>query len=106
MTEGNVPVNIQILDKEYAVSCPESERDGLLRSAAMLDNRMRSTRDEGKVLGTERLVVITALNIVHEQMQNQLHSEARMADVESEVRGLEDKISGALSRRATEEAVN
>ncbi len=106
MTEGNVPVNIQILDKEYAVSCPESERDGLLRSAAMLDRRMRQTRDEGKVLGTERLVVITALNIVHEHIQNQLHNEAQMTDVESEIRGLEDKINGALSRRATEEAVD
>ena len=63
------PVSVEILDKEYLVSCTEEEKASLLESARLLNERMRQVRDSGKVLGVERMAVITALNVIHEFTQ-------------------------------------
>ena len=50
MTDEAIPVTVEILDKEYIVSCLEDERDALLESARLLNDRLRQVRDAGKVL--------------------------------------------------------
>lgn len=61
-----VPVNVRILDKDYLVACPKGEEAALLASAKRVDKEMRKIRDSGKVLGSERIAVMVALNLAHE----------------------------------------
>lgn len=102
----SVPVNVQILDKEYMISCPVEEKDALLQSAKVLNERMREVRDGGKVLGTERIAVMAALNIVHELLRHQNHHQAAVDAIQKDVSRLEQKIKGAISRRRVPEAVD
>lgn len=66
MNNPHVPVLIQILGKDYHISCPEDEQENLLVASRFLDGKMREVRDSGKVIGMERIAVMAALNIVHE----------------------------------------
>jgi cell division protein ZapA len=95
-----VPVIIQILDKDYTVACPAEEREGLLESARLLNERMREVRDSGKVLGTERMAVMTALNVIHEVTLERALRERALADTGAAIRALESKLSNAVPRRA------
>jgi len=45
VSEEMVPVSVEILDKEYVISCPPGDKDALLESARLLSSRMRSVRD-------------------------------------------------------------
>ncbi len=90
------PIQVQILDKEYLVACPEGERDALLAAARHLDRRMRDVRDSGKVIGTERIAVITALNMTHELLQDQRNREEYAKTVDTGIRRLSEKIRVAL----------
>ena len=56
---------VHLLDKEYRIGCPPEERDGLIRAAAFLDDKLRETR-EANVIGLERIAIMAALNIAHE----------------------------------------
>lgn len=60
---------VQILDKDYLIACPESERQALTQSAGYLDSKMREIRASGKIHGLERIAVMAALNIAHEFLQ-------------------------------------
>lgn len=99
MSSQSVPVSIQIMDKEYMVSCPPEEREALLESARMLDRRMKEARDGGKVLGTERMAVMAALNIVHELLQNRGERLRFEESMSAEIRRLGEKVGHALGRR-------
>ena len=66
-----VPVTISILDKEFRIACPPGEKDALLASAQYLDRKMREVRNTGKVVGIDRISVMTALNIAHELLNCQ-----------------------------------
>jgi len=62
-------VFVKILDKEYQVTCAEDERTDLIQSAELLDERMRTIKRAGKIIGLERIAVMAALNLSHELLQ-------------------------------------
>jgi cell division protein ZapA len=99
VNEHPVPVSIQILDKEYKVSCDPQEREALLQSARILNIKMREVRDGGKVLGLERIAVMTALNIIHECLQSRHGHEEQIQALSRGVDRLVNKIDTVLGRR-------
>lgn len=66
---SNETVFVKILDKEYQVACPREERQALIESAQLLDERMKAIRGTGAVIGLERIAVMAALNLSHELLQ-------------------------------------
>jgi cell division protein ZapA len=61
-------VDVNIMGREFKVSCAEDEREGLMTAVSYLDKKMREIRDSGKVVGVERIAVMAALNLAHELM--------------------------------------
>lgn len=70
MSSDTSTIEVMILDKPYRINCPESEQESLRKSAQYLDRKMRDIRAAGKVLGLERIAVISALNISHELLSS------------------------------------
>jgi cell division protein ZapA len=102
MSKQSEAITIDILDKQYTVSCPPEEKQSLLESARILNERLKEVRGGGKVLGTERMAVMTALNVIHEHTVLQ----KAQADVDGTLQRLRGKISGAISRREQMEAID
>ena len=102
MSKQAEAINIEILDKQYSVTCPPEEKQDLLESARILNDRLKEVRGGGKVLGTERMAVMTALNVIHEYAILQ----KAQAQVDGTVERLRNKISGAISRREEIEAID
>ncbi|MBA4142754.1 MAG: cell division protein ZapA [Nitrosospira sp.] len=59
-------MDVTIMGREFRVVCPDGEREELLQAVTYLDKRMREIRDSGKVVGSERVTIMAALNITHE----------------------------------------
>ena len=91
-------VTVTILDKEYLVTCPEEEHHDLIRSADYLDRKMREIRDAGKIIGSDRIAVMAALNISHELLTQSSDSGKIDSSVGQRIKGLEAKIEDALYR--------
>jgi cell division protein ZapA len=73
-------LDITILGREFKVACKEDERDELSEAVALLDKRMREIRDAGKVTGTDRIAVMTALNFAHELLRERRAAGASAID--------------------------
>jgi cell division protein ZapA len=69
MDETRPPIKVLLLGKEYPISCSREEEHDLLLAARYLDEKMRAIRDNGPVIGTERVAVMAALNIASELIQ-------------------------------------
>lgn len=92
------PVTLHILDKDYVVACPETESADLRASADYLSRKMKEIRETGKVVGTERLLVMTALNVVHELLHYKQEKDSYTDNMGSEIKRLENKIEFALNQ--------
>lgn len=69
MSEEAVGVTIRVLDKDYRIACPLNEQEDLMDSARLLDSRMREIRQTGRVIGSDRIAVMAALNLTHELLK-------------------------------------
>jgi cell division protein ZapA len=59
-------LQINVMGREFRVACPENEQKGLLEAVDYLNKKMSEIRDNGKVIGLERIAIMAALNIAHE----------------------------------------
>lgn len=96
MSEMYAHVSVRILEKEYQVSCPASERTDLLDSAELLNKQMREIRDSGKVVGLDRIAVMAALNMANELMKARTHGEAFNSSFSNRLRVLNERIDNAI----------
>ncbi|GGY83646.1 cell division protein ZapA [Cellvibrio zantedeschiae] len=96
---ANETVFVKILDKEYQVACPREERQALMESAQLLDERMKAIRGSGAVIGLERIAVMAALNLSHELLQAKSDSPAPVgvATDKADLQRLSDKIERVLA---------
>ena len=63
---SNNAVDVAIMGREFRVTCPDEEREELLQAVTYLDKKMCEIRDNGKVVGSERIAIMAGLNIAHE----------------------------------------
>jgi cell division protein ZapA len=91
-------VSVRLLDREYQVACPAEERSDLLDSAEYLDAKMKEVRDSGKVVGLDRIAVISALNIANELMKLKRNGTSLEGDVGAKLKSLRERVESALER--------
>ncbi len=92
----HAPVSLQILDKEYRIACPPGERHGLVECARLLDERMREVRQNGRVIGADRVAVMAALNLIYELAQER----DRYGELGSRLKHLQERLSNAVAAAA------
>jgi cell division protein ZapA len=98
MTDERIArVSVRLLDRQYEVACPADERSDLLDSAEYLDAKMREVRDSGKVVGLDRIAVISALNIANELIKLKQQGTTLDSDVGSRLRLLRERVESALA---------
>lgn len=59
-------VEVTIMGRSFKVPCTPEEEPALMAALNYLNNKMKEIRDNGKVVGTERIAMMAGLNIAHE----------------------------------------
>ena len=86
-------MDVNIMGREFRVSCDDDEREALMMAVSYLDKKMCEIRDSGKVAGVERIAIMAALNIAHDYLT------ARPADPDTvEMQARLDRIGGLLDQ--------
>lgn len=88
-------VDVSIMGRDFTVSCTEEERVGLMHAVAFLDKKMRDIRDSGKIIGVERIAIMTALNLSHELL-NSKTGEVDTGDIKRRISKMQDDIDQAV----------
>lgn len=98
MNSAVKPITVSIMDKEYVVGCAEDEREALFATVEFLNRKLREQRDGGKVIGSERVAVMAALNIAHEYLDYRRRNDTVATDLGEGLERIHRKIRNALSR--------
>ncbi len=98
MKENGNPVTINILDKEYLISCNEDEREQLHTAVTYLNTKMLDMKNSGRVIGSERIAVMTALNLAHDLLAYKQENDDYTSSVDTTIQRLQSKIDEALTK--------
>ena len=71
---SQIQVQVQILQQDYVLSCPQGHEQELLAAVERVDADMERIRVSGKVRARERVGVLAAVNLAYEvrRLQSQI----------------------------------
>ena len=101
MSRDNKGMDINILGREFRVACPEPEQAALLSAAQFLDQKMREIREQGKVIGVERIAVMAALNIAFELQNRPKQNGVDISGMERRIESMEAMLDDVLRPQET-----
>ncbi|NOU24944.1 MAG: cell division protein ZapA [Methylotenera sp.] len=84
-------VDVNIMGRDFTVSCTDEERPGLINAVNFLDKKMRDIRDSGKIIGAERIAIMAALNLAHELL-NSKSGGVEVGDFKRRITNMQDQI--------------
>ncbi|MFN7835102.1 MAG: cell division protein ZapA [Burkholderiaceae bacterium] len=64
-------LDVKIMGRDFRVACTPLEKEALLRAVQVVDVKMNTIRELGRVVGVDRIAVMAALQIAHEAIQQQ-----------------------------------
>jgi cell division protein ZapA len=99
MSRDSKGIDINILGREFRVACPEEAQETLLSAASYLDKKMREIRDQGKVIGVERIAVMAALNMAYELLSTRVDGSFDIAEIKRRINSMEALMDETLAEQ-------
>jgi cell division protein ZapA len=96
MNKQSDAIKIQIMDKEYLVTCADDERAELVACAQHLSAKMSEIRSSGKVVGVDRIAVMAGLNLAHEAIRSGYLDNEHTQSIASRLEKLNSQIEETL----------
>ncbi|MCG7657864.1 cell division protein ZapA [Wielerella bovis] len=62
-------ISVEILDRQFTIGTPDSERGTLLKAVEMLNQKITAIQHAGKNMETEKIVIMAALNLTHDLLK-------------------------------------
>ena len=93
---NKIPVTVKILNQNYDVFCASNEKDALMKSAELLNDKMMKTKAEGKTIGLDRIAVISALNFANDSLNHKDISNSLNTSIKDRISKLHQKIESVL----------
>ena len=96
MSADSKGLQISVMGREFRVACPEDEQKGLLEAVEYLNKKMDEIRENGKVVGLERIAIMAALNIAHELLSIKVGGGFDIAEVKRRMNHMETILDQAM----------
>lgn len=93
-----VSVKVHILNKEYQIQCPPTEKHQLIQAAVDVDTRMRSAKNVGANISSEKAAVLSALNLAHE-LQGATNNTDMLDSVSDSIIDMKARIEKVLNEK-------
>lgn len=96
MSEKN-DVTVKILDRNYQIKCPADKIHELYNAAKHLDEKIIELRNNDKILSSDSLLAVVALNITHELLVQKKQNITQIENMGQQILQLKEQIESALN---------
>lgn len=96
--EADNLIAVKILDRTYKIKCSSDEARDLQDSAQYVDEQMRKIRQSGAVINTDRVAIVTALNICHELFRLRQQQTQSLNLMKRRINDLHDRVKNTLAK--------
>ena len=89
-------VDFKIMGREFRVSLPEHEERQLLDAVSYVERRMIDMRDKSKVIGLERIAIMTALAIAAELLHAKVPGGVDLGEFRRRINLMQSTLDAAM----------
>ena len=99
MSHAEQVIAISIMERTYQIKSPPEEAAQLQESAKYLNAEMRKISQSSQTINTERLAIVTALNIAHELMMHKNQKNTYVDVMHEQIKSLQYRIQKFLGTK-------
>ena len=92
-------IDFKVMGREFRVACPENEERELLEAVAYVDKRMVEMRDKSKVIGLERIAIMTALAIANDYLHSKVPGGFDVAEFRRRIQSMQASVEAAMTEQ-------
>lgn len=92
-----IHVDVTIMGQPYKLACKEGEERALREAANLLDKKMSTIRDAGKIKGNDRIAVMAALGMAAEFLAAKTTGGSSMLEVQEKLGAMHKVLDNALT---------
>ncbi len=59
-------VDVNIMGRQFVIGTPSEESDTLRQAVKMLNQKINTIQEHGKIVETDKIVIMAALNLAHD----------------------------------------
>ena len=96
MADAIKQVDFRIMGREFRVSLPENEERQLLDAVSYVERRMIDMRDKSKVIGLERIAIMTALAIASDFLHAKVPGGVDLGEFRRRINLMQSTIDAAM----------
>jgi len=96
MSEESQQVDITLLGHDYQVSCPSGQEGKLIEAAQLLDARMREIQLAGKLIGSEKIAIMSALNLAYDVLFSPASKSFDLQDAKRRIAAMEQQLDSCF----------
>ena len=89
-------IEVNILGRDFTISCPESEEENLQKSISYLKHKVEEIQQSGTVIGVDKIIIKAALDITHEFLNRGDNTELHTLDYVNKITNFNLLIDKAL----------
>jgi cell division protein ZapA len=94
-------LDVKIMGREFRIACKPEERAALQQAVNIVETKMSSIRNTGKVVGLDKIAVMAALQIAHESLVGSNPSNPVLgldiATIERKIESIEQIVASSLA---------
>jgi|TARA_B100000530_G_scaffold214982_1_gene137929 cell division protein ZapA len=94
-------LDVKIMGREFRIACKPEERAALQQAVNIVETKMSSIRNTGKVVGLDKIAVMAALQIAHESLVGSNPSNPVLGldieTIERKIEAIEQMVDGSLN---------
>ena len=96
MSEESQQVDITLLGHDYQVACPSGQEGKLMEAAQLLDARMREIQLAGKLIGSEKIAIMSALNLAYDVLFSPASKSFDLQDAKRRIAAMEQQLDSCF----------
>lgn len=93
-------ITINILDKEYQISCPPGFKDELIKAANFLNQKILEIRNKGNIISFEGMLITAAINLSHYVIQKEQQDTDYAKCLVENLTSMKEKLNHALNKNS------
>jgi len=90
-------LNVTIMGRDFCINCPDYEQENLKLAASYLVKKIQAVKTEGKVVDSDRIVLIASLGIAHELLMLRDETGFDIDEFKRTIKSLDDEIDAAIN---------
>ncbi|WP_165008687.1 cell division protein ZapA [Neisseria yangbaofengii] len=91
-------INLDIMNVNLTINTPSEEKDTLIQAVEMLNKKSKAIKENGRIVGTDKIVVMAALNVVHDLLKVSLKDDLAIGEFQRKMTDMSNACQKALSR--------